>query len=231
MIGNLLAFAAVAAVLLTLLGAALAVWWYSPPERLRRRLAAVPSERTGRAAGKGTVRMVGLAEATSALTSPMLEQPCLAYELQVQSRGLDDRWHTILEERSCAPFVLHGEGEHRVHVDVGSDCQLMFERRALAVDLPWRSGTDALAALLRERGLARSGARPSSRLRFAELCLPDRERVAVIGRVHEEADPEAPAKPGYRAVGRPAKRSVIRAGGVEPVVISDERELMRRDRS
>lgn len=159
------------------------------------------------------------------LEAPVSLRPCAAWQVKVQQRQRNEHgaWmadpYDIGEKRQLVSFFLEDEtGVARVEVD---------QARLLLVSEPMEHDGKAEADAIRARLEAGEG---QIRIRdgggiflFHEAVLEAGEAVTVMGLAAIEEDPTAKGD-GYRDGGR---RLVVRSGGGEQVVISDDPEVAR----
>ncbi len=216
----------IAAVILFVLGAVIAGYYFSRDNRIKRAMRAAPLVAARDFQGDQLARLQGtLRYATEPLTAPLSGRSCALYVVQVEeyrSNGKSGSWHEIIREEEGREFFLDDDsGSAFVRPD-GADT-------VLVKDAHFRSGTlnDAtpgLEAFLNRNGTKSTGWLFNRSLRYKEGVLEAGELVAVCGRGVREADPDPrSAQGGYR---ESATRVVLSQSLHAPLYISDDPSVL-----
>lgn len=211
------------------LGAGYGLWQLvSTTRRVRARLLGTPIVEVARAPHEEDVRIVGEVEpGESVLTAPITGRPCVLWHVSVlEQQGRSMR--TVLDRTEYVDFAVR-DGSGRALV-----------RPMLVTHLLVRDGQDKstvfseasphIQAFLHENGVSTRGLVLNKSMRFFEAVVEIGESVTVLGRARWEHDPDAAVTPGdgYREVHQP-KRLILQTPPDEPMLISDEPRMTRRD--
>ncbi|MCA9607609.1 MAG: hypothetical protein KC619_18505 [Myxococcales bacterium] len=170
------------------------------------------------------VRLVGRVRLPDRpLEAPVTLRPCAAWQVKVQQRQQNEHgaWmadpYDIGDKQKVVTFFLEDEtGVARVEA---TDAQLLLVREPAPHE--GKAEADAIRARL-EAGEGQIRIRDGGGIFvFQEAVLEAGEPVTVMGLAAIEDDPTAKGE-GYRGGGR---RLVVRSGGGEPLLISDDPEV------
>lgn len=215
-------------------GALLYHFVLSARARRRRLLRNATAVRIGQAREGELVKLVGRLRYVgdeAPLKAPLTDRFAAYYEVEVdehKKRGKHGSWEQIIRERASHPQVwLEGSvsGE-RALVD------LAFAEVELVMDARFSSGTfndptPRLEAFLYSHGESSQGWVFNKALRYREGVLEQGERIAVLGRVVVEPDPDPAAagqQGGYRAM---ATRLRLVAPEEHALLVTDDPALLK----
>lgn len=169
---------------------ALAVWYFSHDQRLKRALRAQPLTPIDQLRSGQIARISGAVEAEDeTLTSPFGHEPCVWYRATVEEyrqHGKSGSWRTIIREERGVDFAI-GDGMSRARVRA-RDASVLSTRH-----LHGRSGTFDDASHIEQAFLQRHGRDSTGllgfnrKLRYHEARLDLGERVTALGRVNAAA--------------------------------------------
>ena len=171
------------------------------------------------------MKLVGRATPVGeALTAPISERHCLAWNLAIQVRrgsGKNKHWREVHQSCRAQGFVLEDESG-RARIDVSRARLVLSNDHRASHGGGWSDGSDELLAYCAEQGVDTStflgGSVP---VRSSEGVIEVGEVVAVMGVARFEDDPSAGGD-GYRSVG---KRLVLEAPADAPLLLSDHLDL------
>jgi len=199
----------------------------SEEQLLRRWMRAAKRTTIAEAPEGELVRIVGTVVVLEGRTveAPLSGRPCTYYEALLEKTSDEltfDLWKVAARETGGVAFAID-DGTARAVVDPD------LARTILCKDVIGAAGSFALPNEREQAFLARHALPEDAWMvrrlhRYREGVLEVGERVAVVGVVVREADPDPAAQRGYRD---DAVRVRLTAGSTSAVAISDEPELTR----
>ena len=203
-------------------GIALAGWYWSAAQRLKRQLRAAKPWPIGELPENTLGRVIGAAQPLDhVLHGPLTGRACVYYIAKVEqlrSTGRSSHWRTLVNESHGVPFVLSDPSGRAIVDPTGAKLALSFDGRS-------SSGTFDDANPIEEAFLAKHGLESrgwvfNKKIRYTEACIEVGETIAVLGAGVREPDPTAMPAEGYRAA--PPTRLRLTSSHAYPLVISDD---------
>ena len=161
------------------------------------------------------------------LRAPLSGRPCGCWRIEIEAMRLVDGgqgWEPVLmRSHHCEFELVDGTGRVRVRPSPSPKLSIVLDRHYESglidePDPPVRDFLDRFAPDLREE-LGRI-------LRYHEGVIEPGERVAVLGRVIHEPDPDASAIAGGYRTATPSMRRVVVDPPDGPMHISDDPETL-----
>lgn len=198
-------------------GSTLAIGWRTVAEMVRlRRLVRAPHVSIAAAVAGQRQRLVGVVAGGQTLTAPLTGRPCVAYHAEVEDEEIDGAG-AVRAEDGVGFLIADDTGQALVEP---RGAELWLEQPAVA----WRGAlgarSDAELGFVVGRAGRTAGWRPGMRVRCVERILAVGDRVAVIGHIVREPDPDgARHATGYRDA-LPTRVRLV-AGRGRPLIITD----------
>ena len=209
-------------------GIALASWYWSGPQRVKRQLRGARPWRIGELPENTLGKVIGAAQPLEhVLRGPLTGRPCVYYIAKVEqlhSTGRSSYWRTIVSESEGVPFVLVDETGRAIVDPTAAKMALDFDSRSSSGTFD--DATPIEEAFLTKYGVTSRGWVFNKSIRYTEAIIGVGELVAVLGAGVREPDPNAAPAEGYRSA--PPTRLRLTSSSMYPLVISDDPSTTQR---
>lgn len=202
---------------------ALARWWYSTAQQVKRALRKTPRTNVRDARDGDLVKIVGqLRYLHEPVIAPISGRRCAYFEARVERKHGKNSWVEVAREVGGAEFLVE-DSTGRAVVDP------VLVETAVVEDSTGRSGflndpSDRLASFLARHDVASTTLLGFNRtMRYREGVFEEGETVAVLGVAVAESDPEGGIPAGSYRSGPRRLRIGPRVDG--PVLMTDDKSV------
>ena len=217
-----------AVIVLAFGGIAIASWYWSAPQRVKRQLRTARPWPIGELPENTIGKVIGAAQALDhVLNGPLTGRRCVYYIAKVEqlhSTGRSSYWRTLVTESEGVTFALVDETGRAIVDPTAAKMALAFDGRTSSGTFD--DATPVEEAFLSKYGLRSKGWVFNKSIRYREAVIEVGETIAVLGAGVREPDPTATPPEGYRSA--PPTRLRLTSSSSYPLVISDDPSTTRR---